>query len=231
MTSTKKAARGAGLLYFVASLPAPFSLVYIPSVFLLGDATATANKIRSSEFLFRIGIVAELVSATIFIIMGLAFYDLLKGVNKKHALLMLTLVLISVPISYLNELNRVAALMLSHGAQLSSVVDQHQLDVLAMAFFNLHNDGVLLAQIFWGLWLFPFGALVYKSGFLPRTLGVLLIPAGLGYVAASLTFLLFPPYGEIVFRVSAVLGALCEGSTMLYLLIRGANDQPSAVTA
>ncbi len=232
MTSTKKAARVAGLIYFLAGLPAPFSLLYIPSVFMVtGDATATANKIRTSELLFRIGIVAELISATIFIFMGLAFYHLLKGVNKKHALLMLTLVLISVPISYLNELNRVAALMLSNGAHFSSVVDQRQLDALALAFFHLHGDGLLLAQIFWGLWLFPFGVLVFKSGFLPRILGVLLIPAGLGYVAASFTSLLFPAYGHFVFNIAAVLGGLGEGSTMLWLLIKGAKDQPLATAA
>ena len=230
MTSTKKAARVAGVLYFLAGLPAPFSLLYIPSVFMvMGDATATANKIRSSELLFRVGIVAELVSATIFIFMGLAFYHLLKGVNKRHALLMLILVLISVPISYLNELNRVAALILSNGAHFSSALDQRQLDSLVMAVFHLHGDGLLLAQIFWGLWLFPFGVLVFKSGFLPRILGILLIPAGLGYVAASLTSLLLPPYGEIVFHIAAVLGLLGEGSTMFWLLIKGATDQPLAV--
>ena len=120
MNSTKEAARTAGVLYFLSSLPAPFSLLYIPSVFMvMGDATATANKIRTSPLLFRVGIVAELISATTFIFMGLAFYHLLKGVNKKHALLMLTLVLISVPISFLNELNRVAALMLSNGAHIA----------------------------------------------------------------------------------------------------------------
>ncbi len=181
--------------------------------------------------LFRIGIVAELISATIFIFMGLAFYHLLKGVNKKHALLMLTLVLLSVPISFLNELNRVAALTFSNGAHFLSAVDQRHLDALVMAFLHLHGDGLLLAQIFWGLWLFPFGVLVYRSGFLPRILGVLLIPAGLGYVATSLTSLLLPAYGDIVFHIAAVLGGLGEGSTMLWLLIKGAKDQPLAVPA
>lgn len=232
MNSTKKAARRAGLLYVLASLPAPFSLLYIPSVFMvMGDATATANKIRSSELLFRTGIVAELISATIFIFMGLAFYDLLKGVNKKHALLMLTLVLISVPMSYLNELNRVAALMFSNGGHLSPVADQRQLDALVMAFLHLHGEGLNLAQIFWGLWLFPFGVLVYKSGFLPRILGILLIPAGVGYVAASLTVLLFPAYGDMVFNIAAVLGLLGEGTTMFWLLIKGAKNQPLAEPA
>ena len=230
--STKSAARRAGILYFVSSLPAPFSLVYIPSIFMVaGDATATANKIRALEFLFRAGIVAELLSVTIFIFTGLAFYDLLKSVNKNRALLMLIFVLISVPISYLNELNRVAALMFANGAHLFSVAGQPHLDTLALAFFNLHDNGVLLAQIFWGLWLFPFGALVFKSGFLPRILGILLIAAGCGYVAASLTVLLFPPYGDLVFRISAVLGGLGEGGTMLWLLIMGAKNLPSPAPA
>jgi hypothetical protein len=125
-----------------------------------------------------------------------------------------------------NELNRVAALILSNGAHLSSAMDQRQLDVLVMAFFHLHGDGLFLAQIFWGLWLFPFGVLVYRSGFLPRILGVLLIPASLGYVAASLVSLLLPPYGDIAFNVAAVLGLAGEGSTMFWLLIKGAKDQP-----
>ena len=113
----------------------------------------------------------------------------------------------------------------SRTALISSAVDQRQLDALVMTFFHLHGDGLLLAQIFWGLWLLPFGVLVYRSGFLPRILGVLLIPAGIGYVAASLTSLLLPPYGNIVFSVAAVLGLLGEGSTMFWLLLKGAKNQ------
>jgi len=235
MNSTKKAARLAGLLYFLSGLPAPFSLLYIPSAFMvMGDATAataTANRIRASELLFRAGIVAELISATIFIFAGLALYHLLKGVNKKHALLMLILVLVSVPVSFLNELNRIAALMLLSGSNFLSVFDQRQLDALVMAFLHLHGSGVLLAQIFWGLWLFPFGVLVFKSGFLPRILGVLLMIACCGYVASSFTSLLFPAYGHIAFHFAAVFGGIGEGSTMLWLLIKGAKDRPIAESA
>ena len=227
MNSTKKAARMAGLLYVLSSAPAPFSLLYLPSVFMAeGEPTSTVNRIRNSEFLFRTGIVAEFVGATIFIFMGLAFYHLLKGVNRKQALLMLSLVLISVPISFLNELNRIAALILSSGASFLSVFDQRQLGALVMTFLHVHGEGLALAQIFWGLWLFPFGVLVFKSRFLPRVLGVLLVLAGCGYVAASLADLLFPAYGHTVFHVAAALGGLGEGSTMLWLLIMGAKDQP-----
>jgi hypothetical protein len=232
MNSTKKAARVAGLLYFFSSLPAPFSLLYIPSAFMvMGDASATANKIRKSELLFRTGIVAELISATVFIFMGLAFYHLLKGVNKKHALLMLTLVLVSVPISFINELNRVAALMLSNGAHISGALDQRQLDALVMAFLHLHGSGLLLAQIFWGLWLFPFGVLVYRSGFLPRILGVFLVIACFAYLASSLTFLLLPAYGHTVTEFAMWFEGLGELPIMLWLLIKGAKDQPLGAAA
>ncbi|MGA2131024.1 MAG: DUF4386 domain-containing protein [Bryobacteraceae bacterium] len=229
MTSTKTAARVAGLLYLLNGSFAPFSLLYIPSAFLVaGDASATANKIRASQFLFRAGIVGELISATIFVFVGLAFYHLLKGVNKKHALLLLILVVVSVPISFLNEMNRLAALMLSRGPAYLSVFDRRQVDALVMALMSLHGSGLLLVQIFWGLWLFPFGILVFQSRFLPRILGVLLVLAGVGYVAASLASLLVPAYGHSVFMAAGLVGGIGEGSTILWLLIKGAAaNQPS----
>src|ERR1700678_1652007 len=142
MPSNKTAARVAGLLYLSNGATAPFCLLYIPSAFMVaGDALATANKIRASQLLFRSGIVDELISATIFIFVGLALCHLLKEVNRKHALLMLILVLISVPISFLNELNRIAALILSRGASFLSVFDQRQVDGLVLAALNLHGSG------------------------------------------------------------------------------------------
>jgi hypothetical protein len=226
MNSTKKAARFAGLLYLLMSIPAPFSLIDIPSVFIVpGDATATANKIRTSELLFGFGIVGELISTAIFIFVGLALYHLFKGVSKKHASLMLILVLMSVPISFLNELNRIAALILVSGANFLSALDPRQLNALVMVFFKLHENGILVVEIFWGLWLFPFGVLVSRSGFLPRILGVLLIPAGFAYRAVSVTYLLFPRYGDIVSELAMVL-QFGELPIMLWLLIKGAKDHP-----
>jgi hypothetical protein len=225
MTSNKTSARVAGLLYLLNAASAPFSLLYIPSTFIVaGDASATANKIRASQLLFRSGIVDELISATLFIFVGLAFYHLLTKVNKKHALLLLILVLVSVPISFLNELNRIAALTLSRSASLLSAFDQRQVDALVMVLLNLHGSGLLLVQIFWGLWLFPFGVLVFKSGFLPRILGVLLIIAGVGYVASSFTSLLFPAHGHTVFMLAGLFGGIGEGATILWLLIMGAKE-------
>ncbi len=230
MNATKKAARVAGSLYLLASIPGVFCLLYIPSAFIVrGDATATANKILNSEFVFRIGILSELISYIGFIFVVRALYRLLNGVNKAHASLMATLMLVSIPISLLNVLNEIAALTLIRGADFLSVFDKPQRDALAMLFLNLHFQGFMVAQVFWGLWLIPFGVLVFKSGFLPRILGILLIIACFGYLANSLVaFGLLP--ADVFSRIAGQL-TICELPIILWLLIRGAKDQPLSESA
>ncbi len=206
MNSTKKQARFAGLLYLLASLIGCFGLIYVPGKLIVrGDATATANHIRASETLFRLGIATELFGFTMFIFVVLALYRLFKGVNEKHALAMAILLLVSIPISLLNVLNDIAALILVSGADFLSVVDKGQLDALAYLFVRLHGQGFVVAQLFWGLWLFPFGILVIRSGFIPRVLGFLLFIAGFGNVASSFTSLLLPSYAPIIDRFTSVL--------------------------
>lgn len=229
MSSAKKTARFAGLLYLLASIPGVFSLLYVPSHFIVsGDAAATANKIAASEFVFRIGIVSELAGFIGFIFVVGALYRLLCGVNKTHAWLMVTLMLVSIPISLVNVLNEFAALALIRGANFVSVFAQPQREALAMLFLHLHFKGFEVAQIFWGLWLVPFGILVFKSGFLPRILGVLLIIACFGYLANSLV-----GFGVLSDVFSRFVGQLtiCEVPIILWLLIMGAKDQPLPATA
>src|SRR5437667_8274417 len=225
MNSTKKQARFAGLLYLLASLIGCFGLIYVPGKLIVrGDATATANHIRASETLFRLGIATELFGFIIFIFVVLALYRLFKGVNDKHALAMAILRFVSIPISLLNVLNDIAALILVSGADFLSVVDKGQLDALAYLFVRLHGQGFVVAQIFWGLWLFPFGVLVIRSGFIPRVLGFLLFIAGFGNVASSFTSLFPLPYASLVDRFASVLTA-AELPIIFWLLIWGAKDQ------
>jgi len=231
MNSTKKAARVAGLLYIVTCIPAPFSLIYIPNTLIVpGNATATASKILANESMFRLGMAGELITSIAFIFAVLALYRLFKGVNKRHARLMVTLFAISIPISCLNVLNEIAALILLRGADFLSVFTKPQLDALAMVFLRLHSYGFVVAAIFWGLWLFPFGVLVYRSGFLPRILGVLLIINCFAYVIPSFTALLLPQYRDIVTRI-ALPFLLGEAAIVLWLLIKGAREQPLAESA
>jgi len=232
MNSTKKQARVAGLLYLLAAIPAPIGLMYVPGKLIVsGDATATADRIRASESLLRIGIASELFPQIIAIFVVLALYRLFKAVNETLARQMVILgALVSVPIMFLNVLNEIAALILVSGADFLSVFDKRQLDALAYLFLRLHSQGIDVVAIFWGLWLFPFGMLVIRSGFIPRVLGVLLMIAGFGYVVNSFTSLLLPQYTQLVGQFTMVL-YFGELPIIFWLLIWGARVQPSAAPA
>ena len=227
MNSLKKQSRIAALLYFINCLPAPFALLYVPSVLIVrGDAGSTANHVRNAEGLLRAGMAVELFSATVAIFAILAFYRLLKPVSHKHALAFTVLFLIATPISYLNVLNDLAALTFANApAFLSAVFDKAQLDALVLFFLRLHNQGIILAQVFWSLWLFPFGIAVLRSGFIPRFVGIAVIVAGCGYVISSSVSLFLPPSARGFADLAMILG-LGE-LTFLWLLIWGAKDQPN----
>jgi len=227
MNSLKQQSRIAALLYFLNGLPAPFALLYVPNTLVVrGDAAATATNVRNAEGLLRAGMAVELFSATVAIFAILAFYRLLKPVSHKHALAFTVLFLIATPISYLNVLNDLAALTFASApAFLSSVFDKAQLDALVLFFLRLHNQGIVLAQIFWGLWLFPFGIAVLRSGFIPRFVGYAVIASGCGYVTASSVILFLPPSARGFADLAMILG-LGE-LTFLWMLIWGVKEQPS----
>jgi hypothetical protein len=226
MSFIKNPGRLAGLLYAIASVPGFFALLYVPGKLIVdGNATATANNIAAHETLFRFGIAADLVGQVLFIFVALALYDLLKGVNPRHALSMLTLILVAIPIAFLNEVNSVAALTLVRGGDFLSSFDKPQRDALATLFLHLRGGGFDVAGIFWGLWLFPLGWLVYSSGFIPRILGVLLMIGCFAYLANSFTSLTLPRYEEVVSRWISPL-QLAEVVFMLWLLIKGPKPKP-----
>ena len=228
MNDIKKQSRRAAILYFLNALPAPFALLYVPSVLIVsGNALATANNVRASEALLRLGIAGELLSATIGIFAMVAFYRLFKAVSQKHAMAMIILFLVATPISYLNVLNDLAALTFARGPEfLSAVFDRRQLDAFVLFFLRLHNQGLILAQIFWGLWLFPFGVVLWRSGFIPRILGVFAVIAGFGNVIASSAFLFLPTYAGVIGQYAMILQA--GELAFIWMLIWGAKDQPMA---
>ena len=229
MTLSKKA-RVAGLLYLLGSLFGIVRLIYVPNtLFVYGNATATANNIAAHELLFRLGIVSYLLCAALWIFVTLALYRLFKGVNQALAVLMVILgSLMVTPIFFANTVNDAAALLFVHGGGYLSVFDKPQRDALARLFLDLHHQLDLANEIFWGLWLIPFGLLVYRSHFLPRILGVWLIIACFGYLALSLTGLLFPDYEDQVSHIAQPL-LLAELAIMLWLLIIGASEKPRVV--
>ena len=218
-TSPLVYARVAGLLYILMVPLGIFGIMYIPSIlFVPGDAATTANNIMASESLFRLSIISALLTQLDFILLVIVLYKLLKPVNKNRALLMVILVLVSVPIAMLNELNQFAALQILSGADYLTVFTTDQLHAQMMLFLGLHEDGIIIAQIFWGLWLFPLGFLIFKSGFLPKTLGVLLMIGCFGYLIDSFAIILFPRFTGI-----AQFTFIGELLLPLWLLIKGVN--------
>ena len=220
-----------GLLYVLASIAGFFAMGYVPGKLMVqGNAAATADNIAASETLFRLGIAGELIGQAAFIFVALALYDLLKEVNRRDASLMVMLIVVSIPIAFLNELNSFAALVLVRGADFISIFDKPQREALAMLFLNLHGRGFVVAEIFWGLWLFPLALLVFKSRFLPRFLGIWLALAGFAWVILSLTGILSPQYQDKVYT-SCQPAFFGEIAFMFWLLIRGPKPQALATAS
>lgn len=221
--SINKMARIAAFVLLLFMPVAIFGLVYLPSVLIVrGDAAATARNIMASESLFRLGIVSALLVQLIQIVWVLVLYLLLKPVGRNLASLMVILLLLGVPIAMVNELNQFAILRLLHDADHWAVFTPDQLHALVSLFLNLHSNGLAIAGIFWGLWLFPYGYLVFKSGFLPKLLGVLLIIGGFGYLIQSFTALALP---NLIARIALlpVLTSWGELLVPLWLVFKGVN--------
>ena len=193
-------------LYPIWAIVGLFGVMYVPTTLIVsGDAATTANNILANELLFNMGIVGSLLTQLIFIFVVLALYKLFKPVNKNHAFLMVTFALVAVPIAMLNTLNRVAALLIVKGPDYLSAFEPAQLQSLMMFFLDLNEQGVFIASIFWGLWLFPLSYLIYKSGYFPRILGILVMLGGIGYTVDSFIRLLLPSFESIFLQALLIL--------------------------
>jgi hypothetical protein len=201
-----------------------FAQVVRSTLIVTGDAAATASKIMASESLFRIGFISDLIMVIFYLLMGLVFYELLKPVNKSVALLMLLMNLAGVPMLGINMLNQFATLLLMSGAGYLAVFGADQLHALGMFFFDLHEYGYSIAVISWGFYLLPLGYLVFKSGYFPRILGVLLMLASFGDLIQFLQIFLFPSY-EVISYPGLAVAMIAEFSFAFWLLIKGANVQ------
>jgi len=219
------------MLYLITSVVGFFAMDYVPGKLIVhGDATATAHNILAFETLFRLGIACQVIAMAGFVFTAVALYDLLKGVNQRQAWLMVLLIVVSIPIAFLNEANSLAALMLIRGGELLTPLEMPQREALAMLFLRLHSQGLVIAEIFWGLWLFPLAMLVYRSRFLPRFVAIWLALAGFAWLILSLTSIVSPRYQETVNTYSqpALLG---EVVFMLWLVIAGTKRQTPATPA
>ena len=228
MNPIKKTARLAGLFYLIfIVLSVLTDLVGRSKIIVYGDAATTTRNILASGGLFRLGFMTDLLSAVFFLLAAWALYGLLKPVNPHLALLFLLLNLGGVAVQSLNLLNLLAAGLVLNGADYLKAFQPDQLQALAMFLLNLHKNGFMIAQIFYGAWLFPLGYLVYKSGFLPKILGIVLLADCVCWLAYFFQFFLFPAFALITY-LSFPAGFIAEFSLTLWLLIKGVKDQAPA---
>lgn len=227
MGTNKKKARLAGFLYFIVVVTGIFNLAYIPYKLIdWKSAAITFANISANETLFRFGIFSGLICYTAFLLLPFALYRFLKPINKLVASLMVILPVVSVPISLLNFSNKFSVLTLLTKANTIGGIELQNIQEQILFYLQLYNNGNQIASIFWGLWLFPFGYLVYKSGFLPKTLGFLLMFGCIGYLINFTGRLLFPEYGNtIISDYITKLGSIGEIGICLWLLIVGVKEE------
>jgi Domain of unknown function (DUF4386) len=216
-----KTTRIPGILYVIMGIAAAFGIMYVlPKIMVQGNAAATATNILLNEFLFRTGIVSQFISNTMFILLVFVLYQLFKQVSRYHAKLMVAFVLVQVPIGFLMETFNITSLLILKGEIMKALDSEHRQD-MATLFLTMHKYGMITVELFSGLWLIPFGQLVYKTRFISRILGVLLIIGGVAYIIESLTYWLFPDYQPFVSRFAIILYSIGETPIILWLLIKG----------
>jgi len=225
MNTNKKTARIAGFFYLMFIATSILADRFASIGF--GDAAAIVNKIMAQVLLFRTGFVIGLLSALFFLLAAWALYVLLKPVNENLALLFLLLNLVGVAVQCFSMLPLLGAQLIYSGADTLKVFPTAQLQGLAVLLTNLYKSGFIIAQLFYGTWLLPLGYLVYKSGFLPRILGILLIIDFFAVMIWFFQFFLFPGY-EVILYPCWVVSFIAELGLTLWLLIMGAKDQKPA---
>ena len=220
-------ARAAGLIYVIMAIIGAFTILYLPlKLIVWSDSSATVQNLIESETLYRIGIVIGLLTNVLFLVLPFVLYHLLESVNKTMAGLMVLFAVISVPITLVALGSQFDVLSMLKGGESTVELETEQLQSAVMASLYTHKNLTFVAAIFWGLWLFPFGWLVYNSGFLPKLFGVLLMVGCFGYLIEFVALTLWPD-GYSTSGISNFIhipSAFGEIGIAFWLLIRGVNE-------
>ncbi len=193
-----------------------------PHFFIAADPSETLRRLQSSGFYFRLGIVSNLIGQTLFLGMAFHFYNAFKSLDQHLSRLLLGFVAVSIPITFVSVLFQFNALSLLAQPNYLASFSGAQIQGLVMSSLETHKTGLLIAQIFWGLWLWPFGLLVYRSGYLPKFLGVLLVLGSLGYLFDRVLFFLIPERRSFA-APGLVISGLAEFSFILWVLLKGSS--------
>jgi uncharacterized protein DUF4386 len=222
VTSPKRLARIAGLLYLIVGIFGGFAVGYVsPMLYVPGDAAATAGNVLSNAGLVRIGVIADLLQATVFVFLGMTLYLLLRHVNRNVATAMVILVAIATTIMCLDKVFQFAALRVAGDAAYAAAFGIAGSNALVLLLLDIHNYGFLIAQIFFGLWLAPLGYLAYKSGMFPRALGVVLIVAAVSYLVDVLAAFSSPDLAKQIHLFLTIAPTIGEIGMVVYLLVWG----------
>lgn len=222
----KRKARFAGILYFLIGIFGFFGIMYVPSqIEVIGDVQATFNNLLENEFLHRTSIYAHLLNTVVFTMMVLVFYQMFSHINKYLAMLMVAFVLVHISFEFGSEVMNYTAILIAKGKLLESMELLQRQEWVYLFLRMGHYGAVGLAIAFWGLWLIPLGMLVYRSGFIPKLFGVLLIAGGLAYLIDSLYFILFPGSGGLFRSLLMIVYSVAEISFIFWLLIKGVKKE------
>ncbi|HZU44742.1 MAG TPA: DUF4386 domain-containing protein [Terriglobales bacterium] len=234
MVPAKRDARIAGWLYFLFAAPGPFCLMYVPhKIIVRGDAAATAANLVAHEMLLRTSVVIWLLAMALWIVMAVMLYRVFNRVSKELASLLVIFVAVSVGIAFLNELNNLGAMLVLGAKEFAGPLTQPQREAVATLFLRLHGQGHAVNEMFWGLWLLPFGLLIVRSRFIPRLMGIWLLLDGFAWMVLSVVALLVPRYSDVAFK-AAQPAVFAELAVMLWLIIVGVRapaTEPHAMPA
>lgn len=227
MSSPKRLARIAGVLYLIVGIFGGFAVGYAnPSVYVPGEAATTAANVAANPGLVRAAVLADLLQATALLFLAMVLYVLLKDVNRNAARAMVIIVAIATTIMCLNEVFQFSALLVAGDASYVAAFGAAGSDALVMLLMDMFHYGFLIAQIFFGLWLIPLGYLAYKSALFPKALGIVLVVGGVSYLVDLVVAFVLPDLSKQIHGFLAIPPAIAEIGMVGYLLWIGLRPSP-----
>jgi hypothetical protein len=229
VNSPKRLARTAGFLYLLVGIFGGFAEGYVePKMYVAGNAAATAGNVVANSGLVRMGVVADLLDGTVFVFLAMTLYVLLKHVHQSVARAMLVLVALATAITCLVAVFEFEGLRVATDTSYAAALGIGGSNALVLLLLDTQHYGLLVAQIFFGLWLVPLGYLAYKSGMFPKTLGAVLIVGGACYLVDLLAAFLLPDLGPSIHGFVVIPSAIAEVSAVGYLLVKGVRTPKQA---